>query len=172
MDDKLKSNIIKSAKRIEENSLYAFKSHYNSAAIWSFIYHVLTIGIIIASSITIAYTFSDTNPYIIRILAIIALIFSSLVMFFNPSEKIRIHNEAGSSYSSLNSKAETFREIEAEYYEETYVKGKIFELRDKRDEFNSKYPQPLTLGYIAAKIGIWLGEAINKVDKSEKKQKV
>jgi len=167
MDEKLKSNIIKSAKRIEENSLYAYKSHYNSAAIWSFLYHTLTIGIIITSSITIAYTFSDTNPYIIRILAIIALILSSLVMFFNPGEKIRIHNEAGHSYNSLNSKAEMFYEIEAKYYDETYIKGKIFELRDKRDELNSKYPQPLTMGYIIAKIGIWVGEATNKVDKEQ-----
>ncbi len=31
MDEKLRQNIIIAAKRIKENSLYAFKSHYNSS---------------------------------------------------------------------------------------------------------------------------------------------
>lgn len=165
MEDKLKSNIIKSAKRIEENSLYAFKSHYNSSAIWSFIYHILTVGIIITSSVTIAYTFSDKSYDLIRILAISSLILSSLAMFFNAGDKIRLHKEAGDEYSCLNSQAQSFLDIEIQVYEETDIKAKIFELRDKRDKLNSKYPRPLPLGYTMAQIGILFGEATNKVDK-------
>ncbi len=101
----------------------------------------------------------------IRILAVISFILSIISIFLNAGDKIRIHKEAGDSYSCLHSKAQTFLDIEINVLDEIDIKSKIFKLRDERDELNSKYTQPLLLGYLGAKFGIWLGEATNKVDK-------
>src|SRR5579884_1654549 len=102
-----KTKLIKEAKRIEEDSLYSAKGHFNNASTWSTIQYWLGVPSVIASAIagTSALSKFPNHEYIAGGLAILAAVLTGLMTFVNPRDRSVVHLNAGNKYNSLRNRA-------------------------------------------------------------------
>jgi len=170
MTDNIKENMIKEAKRIEEDSLYSAKGHFVAANFWTNFH--LWIGAPTAILATIAGAsalsqFGNQN-IIAGILAIIVAVLTAVITFLNPNEKANAHLNSGNKYSSLRNKARVFYEIDFYTVKSDEELSKYLkELVKQRDELNQDSSQIPGWAYKKARKGIKEGEASYYVD-SEK----
>lgn len=172
MTDNIKDNILREAKRIEEDSLYSAKAHFIVANFWTNIHLLIGVPTAILAAIAGVSALSqfDGSNIIAGILSIMVVASTGVATFLNPNEKANSHLNAGNSYNSLRNKARIFQEIDS--YVEKPDKELIMQLKEltiRRDEFNQIFPQIPRWSYNKAKKSIENGESVYKVDKKENK---
>jgi len=166
-----KEAIIDEAKRIEENCLFTAKGHFVVAQFWTNFH--LWIGIpsvvLAGAAGTAAFAKFDSNNIVAGVTAIIVAILTGLSTFLNPSDRSKIHLNAGNNYDSLLSRIRIFWTIECrkENSDEILAK-KLKDFSDERDKLNRECPQVPKWAYKIAKKGIEAGEADYIVDKNKK----
>ena len=163
---KTKEEIIKEARRIEESTLYAAKSHYNDSSMWTMFHMLLGLPTTVLSSIVAVKSFAqfDSTHNASGIIALIVAGLSGLMTFLNPNEKSAIHHKAANSYDSLNNRARIFRTIDCWGKDTDFVlTNKLKEFSEEQIKLNSGV-QPSPLGYLRAKWGIKNGEADFEAD--------
>ena len=153
----------KEAKRIEEDSTYSSKGHYEAAKRWGKIYLWLGIPTAIIAGISGVSAFED-KKLIAGVLAIIAAALASIYTFLNPSEKAQSHYTAGFKFTSLKNKARIFREIELLDKEGNNKKKILMGLNAERDSINEVSPQIPRWAFEKARKGIEGGESKYEVD--------
>lgn len=160
-----KENLIKEAKRIEEDSIYSSKSHYEAARTWDNVYLWLGIPTAIIAGISGVSAFEE-HKLIAGISAIIAAALASISTFLNPSEKAQAHYIAGQKFTALKNRTRIFREIEV--LDETHenLKEKITLLSSERDSINEVSPQIPRKAFEKARKGIEEGESEYAVDRN------
>lgn len=156
-------NLNKEAMRIEEDSTYSSKSHYEAARQWGQIYLWLGIPTAIIAGISGVSAFED-HTFIAGIAAIIAAALAAISTFLNPSEKAQAHYTAGFKFTSLKNKSRIFREIELLDKDKKNHKQDLLELSSERDSINEVSPQIPRWAFKKAGKGIESGQSKYEVD--------
>jgi len=156
-------NLIKEAKRIEEDSIYSSKGHYEAARQWSQIYLWLGIPTALIAGISGVSAFEDCT-FIAGVSAIIAAALAAISTFLNPSEKAQAHYTAGFKFTSLKNKSRIFREIEIIDEDKKNKKEALLILSSERDGINEVSPQIPRWAFKKARKGIEGGESKYSVD--------
>lgn len=150
--------------RIEEDTTYSAKSHFESARIWSRIHYTLGIpSALLSAWAGLEAIQKDTSFAFGLALASSALI--ALNTFLNPSEKSQRHQNAGNQYKSLQNQSRIFRTVRLNELEDEKALESFVALAATRDQLNEASPATLNQGFQNARKGIELGEATYKVDK-------
>jgi len=166
---KAKDEIIKEARRIEEDTLYSSKGHFAASHFWSNFHLWVGIPIVFLSALAGTSALSEVSHknLIAGILAIIVAVLSGVWTFINPNEKASAHLNSGNNYDALQNKIRIFRTIECWDEESNKVlTEKLKTLTDQKDKLNLSCPQIPHWAYKAGKKGIEAGEADYRVDKN------
>jgi hypothetical protein len=167
----LKENILKEAKRIEEDTEFSSEEHFITARRWSIIHYIL--GLLsaifaVVSGGTVLTQFNESDFYVILgvgISSLLAGVFASILTFLNPNNRATCHLNAGNSYRELRNKVRIFREIDYLQDSDEILSKKLKELAAQRETLNKTNPQPPKWAYEKAKKRIEKGATSYKVDK-------
>ncbi len=167
MDDNIRENIEKEAKRIEEDCLYSAKGHFIAADFWRNFHLRIGASTAILAAISSASALSkfDNHNLVASILAIIVTALVAVTTFLNPNEKANAHLSSGNKYNAIRNKARMlygirFYTVESERELALYLE----ELAGKRDELNENSPQIPRWAYTKARKGIEKGDANYGID--------
>ena len=159
MEELLRQEIIKEAKRIEECCEYSSKSHYNTSKTWNICNLCLNIPIAIVAAITVFVP--EEYKYIP---AILTAILAAVQACIHPTDCTKIHKIAGDKYLALKNQVRRFRNIELFTIDDKKAASEINRYGNLLDDYNTANPQPSKAGYKEAKKGIMDGETHFKVD--------
>lgn len=162
-----KDEIIKEAKRLEENTLYSSKGHFAAAQFWGGSHLWIGMAISAVSAVAAAFTFSDSYRLAVGILALVVAMLSAVATFLNPNEKAATHLTAGNSYDALCTRSRVFWTIECwkEGNTEQILTEKLRDLCDEKTKLNQSCPQIPGWAYKRARQRIEAGEGVYQVDK-------
>ncbi len=161
----LATAIQKEALRIEEDSWYSAKSHFNTADLWGKLHYWLGVP---ATMVTAAAGAAFIKDWAIaaQLLSALATILTGLVTFLKPNEKAIHHKTVGDQYLALKNDARVFREIELlEVVPEKLGGEQVKALSNRRNELNSTAPPIPRWAFNATRKGMADGETIYAADK-------
>ncbi len=127
--------MIKEAKRIEEDSEHSAKGQYNAADRWNG-YHLL-IGIpasVVAALAGVSVVQKAPSWAVACAVASAAL--TTVLTFLRPSERSEKHKTYGGQYLALRNAARIFRQIEVVEADVNAAKQRLLSLSRMRDELN------------------------------------
>jgi len=139
--ENIKKEIIRTAKKIEEDSCYLGKGHYHAAVFWSNMNYWIGIPIAVTAAITSALALTSYH-IIAGVLAIIVSILTALTTFLNPNEKASTHYNSYNGYKALMYKIGIFCSVDSmlESSKQNLV-NKLKEFEIEFDELNQNSPQ-------------------------------
>lgn len=159
-------NLNKEAKRIEEDSIYSSKGHYEAARRWRHIYLWLGIPTAVIAGISGVSAFEECT-FIAGVSAIVAAALAAVSTFLNPSEKSQAHYTAGFKFTSLKNKSRIFCEIELLDKDNNNKKEQLLKLSSERDSINEVSPQIPRWAFEKARRGIESGESQYVIDQKK-----
>jgi len=162
-----REEIIKEAKRIEENSLYTAKGHFVAAHFWDNFHLWLGVPTVVLAAVagTAAFAKFDQNNIIAGALSIVVVVLTAVTTFLNPKERAHTHLTFGNNYDSLLTRARIFWTIECRRENsEDALSAKLNTLSEERDRLNRESHQVPKWAFKKAKKGIEAGEASYRVD--------
>ena len=146
--------IVEEAQRVENDTLYSAKSHFEAANGWKNFHIFMGIPTVIFSAIAGASAFSqfDNHNSIAGVLAILVAALTAVSTFLNPNEQADAHQNVGNRYNALRNRARTFYTIDdlIETSDQELVK-QVKELIKQRDELNESSPPIPRWAYKKAK---------------------
>jgi len=162
-----KDEVIKEAKRIEEDTLYSSKGHFVAAQFWSNFHLWVGVPTALFAGIAAASAFSQfhNSGVVAGIISVAVGGLTALSTFINPNERAGTHLNAGNNYDALMNRARIFRTIDCWYESDEVLTSKLKDLSNEKDKLNRSCPQIPRWAYRAAKRGILAGEAVHSVDK-------
>ncbi len=135
----IKARIVEEAKRIENDTLYSAKGHYEAANYWKNFHIVIGVPVAMLSAVAGASALAqfDNHSIIAGFLSIIVAALTAVITFLNPNEKASSHQNVGNKYNALRNKARAFYTIDAcvENSEQELMK-RLQDLTKQRDEIN------------------------------------
>jgi hypothetical protein len=167
MTENVRENVLKEARRIEEDNLYSAKGQFVMANFWSRFHLWIGVPTAILAAIASASALSqfDNHNLIAGILAIVVTGLTAVTTFVNPNEKASAHRNSGNKYNSLRNRARIFREVDSQTAKsEQVLTDRLKQLAGERDELNQSSPPVFRWAYIRAKKGIQEGEADYEAD--------
>mgnify|MGYP001560610487 CR=1 FL=1 len=152
------------ASRIEEDSLYSAKGHFEAGRVWGNAHLGLGIPTVVIAAIASASAFKE-EIVAAGVLAIAAAVLSAVSTFLNPSERSQLHHHAGVKHNSLRNRIRMFRELDLKSGAgEGDLLASLKALAQERDDLNLSNPQIPKFAFRRARCGIESGEAAYKVD--------
>ncbi len=131
--------IVEEAKRIENDTSYSAKGHYEAAEYWTRFHLMIGIPTAILSAVAGASALAqfDNHSIIAGFLAIVVTALTAVATFLNPNEKANSHQSVGNKYNALRNKVRVFCNIDSlvESSEQELIK-QLKELAKQRDELN------------------------------------
>ena len=165
MDKKIRLEITKEAKRIEEDSLHSARGHFEEAARWDRIRFWMGLANASIAAIAGASILSEKFPVLGGILALVVSMLTAVNTFSNPNKKTVNHLNAGNYYNSLRNNARLFYGINLVLIkDEKQILGDLKQLNDERNKLNQNSPIISRWAYERGKKGIERGEALHQVD--------
>ena len=134
--NELKQNLCNELQRIEEDSLYSMKGHYNASARWRWWYNILGIINVVCSVIAGITAFSEIE-IAIKIAAIATAVITALTTFLECSKKAENHRASGNSFLKIKNKARYLREIGFSQISDVEFEQRVSEILEQKDELNS-----------------------------------
>jgi hypothetical protein len=172
MSGTLRENLIREARRIEEDALLSSKGHYAAAERWRNA-HLYT-GVPTTALTAIAGLVIVGGPedfagvpldLVFGLVAIAAAISTGVTTFLGPEKQSTEHRAAGECYNALKGRARRFREIDAlRPFSDADLSGRLDALVAERDGLNQYSPLIPNRAYEKAKRGIEAGEATYEAD--------
>lgn len=162
--EELKKKLESEALRIEQDSELTAKAQFHEAEFWNFLQHTIIISATILSTVafflsTKDYGFLGIIPVFGRTILIakvinifstfITGILTTLIATINPAEKIRLHQNSGTSLLKLYNDTRIFRNIHLlreDVSEEELCKA-MHILSDRRSNLRDKSPQHSSKAY-------------------------
>ena len=135
--------IIEEAKRIEHDTLYSAKGHYEASQYWTKFHLIIGIPTAVLSALAGASALAqfDNHSIIAGFLAIAVAAFTAVVTFLNPNEKATSHQNVGNKYNALRNKVHVFCNIDASVEDsDQELIQQLKELARQRDELNQDSP--------------------------------
>ncbi|NVJ62407.1 MAG: SLATT domain-containing protein [Gammaproteobacteria bacterium] len=168
MDSSVTEKIIAECKRIEEDTEYSFKAHYNASVFWSRVNLALGLPAALLAAFAGGSSAADGAQAAITGTAFLSTAFVTCMTFLKPSQKSDSHKNAGNLYQALRNQARIFREIEiSDNMSEIEAKKTFKELAKRRDELNSIMPTIPRKAYEKAKNDIDSGRSVYLIDKGK-----
>ncbi len=161
------SALHREAERLEEDTLYSSKGHFNAEDTWVRRNYWLGVPATILGAVAGA-TLIKSQPEWATAFTLLASLLTGLMTFLKPNERAALHRAAAGQFLSLRNEARFFREIEllqSDRLDELTERLKA--LSTARNELNLKSPSIPRRAFVAARKGIEEGEADHKVDKDE-----
>jgi hypothetical protein len=158
----LEDSLNREARRVEEDTLYSAKGHFEAARIWSSLHLWLGIPISVLAAVAGASALSqfDNHNTVAGVLAILVSVLAAVNTFLNPNERANAHLNAGNRFNSLRNRARIFCEIDSlSQMEEKELVQHLKELSSERDELNQGSPQISRSAFKRARKRIEGGEA-------------
>lgn len=159
-------NILKEAKRIEENCTYSGKAHYNVSGLWRSVHFIL--GIIVTGLVFWAgfEGIKDITKYHIYIIFFSGIL-SAIYTFIGASQKSATHKLCGDSYLSLKNNIRIFYTIELENIDITQAISSIKNYQNKLNKIHENAPGIPQCAYRKVKKGVQNGESEFEIDKEQ-----
>jgi hypothetical protein len=173
---KVRDEIIREAKRLEERTRDSSKGHHCAAEGWNKRGLQLGIPTLITSAVTSAAVFTQAAKELwwlgiaAGILSVVVTVLTTLSTFLSPNEKENAHLTAANAYDRLNNDARMFWAIEcwSTTSSEEALTAKLTELVERKNKLNSDSPQIPPWAWNLAQERINKGEATYEVDKVAK----
>ncbi|MDF7824460.1 SLATT domain-containing protein [Pontiellaceae bacterium B12227] len=161
----LREELSKEAYRIEEDSLYSAKRHYNAADRWRNIN--LCIGIPSAAIAATAGCFGFLDWALpAGALAVISTALIIVSTFLRPFERSDIHKSVAGQYLELRNHARIFRDIDLiPDIKDNGPRNRLKALDERRNALNQKSPGTAKCDDKKAVADIEAGRAVYEVDK-------
>ncbi len=161
-----KKKIIKEAKRIQEDSIYSSKGHFNTSEFWSNFNLLLgSLGILVSAVISASSRLEVENGLIISgVLALFVACITAVLTFINPNKRSEEHRKSGNLYNALKNDARIFYEIELLNLSIDKAVIELKLLNSRRSQLNLESPQVPTFFFMKARKGIEDGESNYGVD--------
>jgi hypothetical protein len=157
--------LIAEAERIEEDTLYSCKSHFEAARRWDQWHLWIGIPTALLAAFAGVSALSD-YPLVSAIIAFLVAASSGVFTFLNPKERAALHLKAGNAYKTLNNEARIFRQIDClQGHSPEELSTRLKKLDATRNALNAESPQPPRFAFVRGRKGIEAGEAEYKVDK-------
>lgn len=162
--ESIKAKIVEELARVEEDSIYSAKSHFNASDRWSSYHYWLGVPSVVLSIVAGA-TIPTKASWIATIASIGAAALTSLITFLKPSETATQHKSSGDQYLGLRNDARILREVSLQVLEtDTQALDALKELTTRRTELNTISRQPSRKDFALARDGIEQGEANHAID--------
>lgn len=164
MSTPLMSELQREACRIEEDSLFSTKGHFEAARAWGTLHLWLGIPAAVLAANASGSAFAE-NVLIAGSLALFASVLSAISAFLNPSERSQFHHHAGAKFNSLRKRARMLREIDLKSQtEQTELLNSIKKMAEERDSLNMSSPQIPRFAFKRARSAIESKEAVYEID--------
>ncbi|OGB04833.1 MAG: hypothetical protein A3G29_11200 [Burkholderiales bacterium RIFCSPLOWO2_12_FULL_64_99] len=161
------SALRKEAERLEEDTLYSSKGHFNAEDTWVKRHYWLGVPATILGAVAAA-TLIKSQPELATVFTLLASLLTGLMTFLKPNERAALHRAAAGQFLALRNEARFFREIELlESDRLDELPAQLKALSAKRNDLNLKSPSIPRRAFVAARKGIEEGEATHKVDKED-----
>ena len=155
------------AERLEEDTLYSSKGHFNAKDTWVRRNYWLGVPATVLGAVAGA-TLIKSQPEWATAFTLLASLLTGLMTFLKPNERAALHRAAAGQFLALRNEARFFREIELlESDRLDELPERLRALSATRNELNLKSPSIPRRAFVAARKGIEEGEAIHKVDKGD-----
>lgn len=155
------------AKRIEEDSLYSSKSHFNVENSWESRNYWLGVPATLLAAVAGA-ALIKSHPDLASIFAMTASLLTGLMTFLKPNERAAVHRAAAGKYLALRNDTRCFRQIELLQEDRLSEQTEILRtLSERRNELNQSSPRIPRWAFVAARKGVEEGEASYKVDQED-----
>ena len=153
------------AQRIEEDSIYSAKRHFNACEIWTKGHYVLGIpAALLAALVTTALIKNHTEWA--QLLALTSALFAGLLTFLKPNDRASQHRAVGNQYLALRNDSRMFREIDLIEPVEDSKKGeRLRRIAQRRTDLNASAPTTGNWAFQKARRGIEEGQASYIADK-------
>jgi hypothetical protein len=153
--------------RIEEDSTFSSKGHFESARFWGATNLILgTISAIVAAIAGLS-AFNE-HPVTAGFLAVFSATLTAILTYINPSKRSNSHLNAGNLYKGLQNDTRVFRKVEILEMDSQKDQVEVVkELSQRRNELNQNSPQVPRFAFLAARKGIESGEASYKTDEGK-----
>lgn len=161
--NELKKKLCEELSRIEEDSLYSMKGHYNASRRWRWWYNFLGITNVICSVIAGITAFSEIE-LAIKIAAIITAVVTGLTTFLECSKKSENHKMTANSFLKIKNKARYLKDIKSQLVSSEELEQLVNEILDQKDELNSASLPIPKFAYKIAQEEIEKGYADYRVD--------
>lgn len=155
------------SERLEEDTLYSSKGHFNAEDTWVRRNYWLGVPATVLGAIAGA-TLIKSQPEWATAFTLLASLLTGLMTFLKPNERAALHRAAAGQFLALRNEARFFREIELLQPDRLdELSERLKALSAARNELNLKSPSIPRRAFVAARKGIEEGEATHKVDKKE-----
>jgi len=161
--NKIKQEIEKECKRIEEDSIHTAKALFNLSDAWNIRYYWLGVPTTILAAIVGAMAFSQLK-FCTSIISILVAILSALTTFLNPNAKSNASKNVANNYNKLKKDIRIFYEIDLIKMNDEDAKKKIKDFASKHNKLTEETPNIPQWARRKAKEGIEKGEANYKID--------
>jgi hypothetical protein len=168
---KVRDEIIREAKRLEESTLFSLKGHHCAASGWSNRHLWLGLPVVIISALVGATTFSqyaESYPAVkvtAGLFSLAVAILSGITTFLNPNDRESAHLTAAHAFDKLNNDARLFWAVNCwQESPDVVLTSQLKELVERKNQLNANSPQIPNWAYKRAKAGIVAGEAKFEVD--------
>lgn len=156
------------AFRIEEDSLYSARGHWEASKPWAWANLAIGIPLTLASAIGGVSAMND-SPKLATGIAFAVSAGTALVTLLAPGQKHQRHADCGNAYKSLNNRARIFRTIECSLNKPLdELQEKLTQFDAERNSLNSSSPIIPRKAFEAARRGIEAGESTYFADKARK----
>ena len=138
-EDKLKGGLINAARRIEIDSNYSARRHFNAGAFFRILHYVTGIGAAFLGAIA-AYSIYFGEYVALNVGGLTALASSILIAVFTvvgPGELASQHYAAGRDYLSLHNDALYLLDVDVKVSTNKEIEEKVRKLKDILDKLNS-----------------------------------
>lgn len=156
---------VREAKRVEEDSLYSAKSHFEAGRRWSRVHLWLGLPAAALSAIAGGSAFGG-HDVLAGSLALVVAGLTAVMTFLSPDDKASRHQLAGARYNAVRNSARVF-------YEVTVLRGgadlstQLASLCERRDTLNLESPQIAGWAFQKGRKAIESGEASYQVDRDK-----
>ena len=167
VDQAMIDALCREARRLEEDTLYSSKGHFNAEDTWVRRNYWLGIPATLLGAIAGA-TLIKSQPEWATAFTLLASLLTGLMTFLKPNERAALHRAAAGQFLALRNEARFFREIELLQEDRlSDLPERLKTLSSARNELNLKSPSIPRRAFVAARKGIEEGEADHKIDKEQ-----
>jgi hypothetical protein len=155
------------SQRIEEDTEFSAKGHYNAAIWWRRCHRSIGIAATIFSGLTAVAALKELAPAVIAVASVIAGLLTGILTFLKPSEEADRHHRAGDKSLVVRNRARFFRNVTlaANDLEGPALIADLQRIADERHAVFASAPVIPPAAYHKAKAGIeQQGESKHRVD--------
>ena len=155
------------AQRIEEDSIYSAKRHFNACEIWTMGHYVLGIPAALLAALVTTALIKNHSDWA-QLLALTSALFAGLLTFLKPNDRASQHRAVGNQYLALRNDARIFREIDlVEPIDDSEKSERLRRMAQRRTDLNASAPTTGDWAFQKARRGIEEGQAIYLADKKD-----